>query len=125
MLKQKLSLKKQNRQRMRISNQMVRKWLLEMRFDHIWFKRHTRRNDVCYTQKGTYSAGDLWNLFDGICFSPDGTIIFLQMKTNNWANEESLKGFAKRHNVIILSFNVTNRLKECKGKFKVFMRSYR
>ena len=116
--------KKQNRQRMRISNQMVKKFLLEKRFDHVWFKRHSKRNDVVYTQRGTYWASDLWNLFDGICFSPRGDIVFLQMKTNQWAKEEKLKGFAKRHKVIILSFNVTDKLKECKNKFKVFFRSY-
>ena len=116
--------KKNNRQRMRISNKMVREFLLERKFDHIWFKRHSKRNDVVYTQRGTYWASDLWNLFDGICFSPRGDMVFLQMKTNQWAKEEPLKGFAKRHKIIILSFNVTDKLKECKKHFKVFFKGY-
>lgn len=109
---------------MRTSNKMVREFLLKQKFDHIWFKRHTKRSDVIYTQRGSYWASDLWNLFDGMCFAPTGAIVFLQMKTNNWAKEEPIKNFVKKHKVVILSFNVTNRLKECNGHFKIFVRSY-
>lgn len=123
-MKQQLFLKRKNRQRMRTSNKMVREFLLRQDFDHVWFKRHSKRNDVVYTQRGSYLASDLWNLFDGMCFTSRGIIVFLQMKTNNWAKEIPLKNFAKDHKVVILSFNVTNRLKDCRGKWKVFVRSY-
>lgn len=113
-----------NRKRMYKTNAMVKDFLLQRGFDEIWFKRHTRRPDVVYTQRGTYAATDLWNLFDGIAFSTGGSIWFLQMKTNAWAKDEPLKDFATKHNVHILSFNVSNKLKESNGKWKVFWRSF-
>jgi hypothetical protein len=67
----------------------------------------------------------LWNLFDGICFDESNRIFFLQMKTNSWAKEEPLKKFIKdKLYANVLSFNVTNNRKECKGKYKVFFRKY-
>lgn len=113
-----------NRKRMWASNKMVREFLLKNEFDGIWFKPHTKRSDIVYTQRGTYLANDLWNLFDGMCFAPNGKIVFLQMKTNNWAKEEPIKFFQEKHKVVILSFNVTNKLKDCRGKWKVFVRTY-
>ena len=110
---------------MRASNLMVREWLLTNNYDQVWFKPHTKRNEYVFTQKGKYLATDIWNLFDGICIDPSGFIVFLQMKTNSWAKEKPLKDFIKRcKDVIILSFNVTNKLKECKGHYKVFVRDY-
>lgn len=114
-----------NRERMRASNLLVRKWLLENSYDSIWFKPHTVRNDLVFTQKGNYLATDLWNLFDGICFNKFGLIVFLQMKTNAWAKEKPIGDFLKNHyGFEVLSFNVTNKLKECNGHYKVFMREY-
>ena len=114
-----------NRERMRASNKLVREWLLQNEYDQIWFKPHTKRTDVVFTQGGKYLATDLWNLFDGICLSTSGFIVFLQMKTNSWAKEKPLKDFVKKINgCFILSFNVTNKLKGCNGKYKVFVRDY-
>jgi len=107
-------MKKGNRRRMRHSNLMVREFLLEKGFDEIWFKAHTNRSDRVFTQRGVYLATDLWNLFDGMAFSMGGVLWFLQMKTNQWAKEEPMKVFAKKHKAHILSFNVTNKLKECR-----------
>ena len=111
---------------MRTSNLLVRKWLLENGYDQIWFKPHGKRNDYVFTQKGTYMAQDIWNLFDGVCISPDGEfVVFLQMKTNAWAKGEPIKKFIKRlSGAFVLSFNVTNKLKDCKGKYTVFVRDY-
>jgi len=103
---------------------MIRNWLLEQGYDEIWFKRHTKRNDVVYTQKGNYLATDLWNLFDGICQNPDGGLVYLQMKTNAWPKAEPLKAFAYQHKITILVLNVTNKLKVCKGKYRLFARYY-
>jgi len=108
---------------MRASNKLVRDWLLENKFDDIWFKPHSKRNDLVFTQNGNYLATDLWNLFDGICFDKFGNIRFLQMKTNKWAKEDKMKLFIKTHAMItILSFNINNKLSECKGHYKVFVR---
>ena len=114
-----------NRDRMRTSNKLVREWLLKEGYDNIWFKAHTARNDVVFTQKGSYLATDLWNLFDGICTTTSGFIVFLQMKTNSWAKEKPFEDWVKKMNgCFVLSFNVTNKLKDCKGKYKVFVRDY-
>ena len=110
---------------MRASNKLVRFWLLENGYDEIWFKPHSKRNDLVFTQKGNYLATDLWNLFDGICFSHDGLIHFLQMKTNNWAKEKPITDFIRKNPMVVLSFNVTDKLVECKGKYKVFVREYK
>lgn len=114
-----------NRMRMRASNKMVREWLLKNGYNDIWFKMHSKRNDLVFTQNGNYLASDLWNLFDGICIDPSGFIVFLQMKTNSWAKEKPIKDFVKKvKGCFALSFNVTNKLKECRGHYKVFVRDY-
>jgi len=112
------------RERMRASNKLVRFWLLENKYDQIWFKPHSKRSDLVFTQNGNYLATDLWNLFDGICFSPCGEIIFLQMKTNRWAKEKEINCFVKRTKSRVLIFNVTNQLVECNKKYRVFVRKY-
>jgi hypothetical protein len=112
-----------SRERMRASNLLVRKWLLEKGYDEIWFKAHTNRSDLVFTQKGNYLATDLWNLFDGICFG-DGVVFFLQMKTNKWASSKDILNFVRSHNVEVLSFNISNQLKESKGHYKVYVRHY-
>ena len=96
---------------MRASNKLVRVWLLENKYDQIWFKPHSKRNDLVFTQKGNYLATDLWNLFDGICFSDDGLIHFLQMKTNKWAKSKPITDWIKKYGLNVLSFNVTNNEK--------------
>ena len=115
-----------NRQRMRASNLLVREWLLKNGYDEIWFKSHGKRNDYVFTQNGKYMAQDIWNLFDGICVSPNGEyLVLLQMKTNAWAKEEPIKRFVRyKIGCYALSFNVTNKLKDCKGKYTVHMRDY-
>lgn len=107
------------------TNERVRKWLLENGYDQIWFKQHTKRNDLVFTQKGNYLATDLWNLFDGICFDSAGNPVYLQMKTNAWASAKDIEKFLKNHNLDkVLVFNVTNKLKACHGKYKLFYRTY-
>ena len=109
---------------MRASNKLVREWLLSNNYDQIWFKPHGKRNDYVFTQKGNYMAQDIWNLFDGIAIKNE-FVVFLQMKTNSWASEKPLRDFSKKlWGVRVASFNVTNTLKDCKGKYKVFVREY-
>ena len=113
-----------NRERMRASNKKVREWLLEHGFDEVWFKAHTNRSDVVFTQKGSYLATDLWNLWDGIAWL-HGHIYFLQMKTNGWASVPPIYRFIQdHHNCRAIVFNVSNQLKGCNGKYKVFTRFY-
>ena len=126
------------RQTMYNSNTMVKDFLLEREFDEIYFKPHVRRLDKVYAQPNTitekiqlmenvthkhfasmmknsyFMQRDLFGLFDGICLSQSDTVWYLQMKTNQWAKDEELKEFPKKHHVHILSFNVTNKLKECR-----------
>jgi len=110
---------------MRASNKLVREWLLQNGYDHIWFKPHGKRNDYVFTQCGRYMAQDIWNLFDGIAINDTGYIAFLQMSTTQWHPKEKYKEFAARtRGVEILVFLVTNKRKECNGKYKVFVRSF-
>ena len=113
-----------NRERMRASNRLARIELLSLGYDDVWLKPHTARNDMVYCQDKKYLATDLWNLFDGICFGKHRPF-FIQIKTNNWAAEKPIKDFLKTHYVDVIVINVTNRIKACKGKYKVFMREYR
>ncbi len=113
-----------NRQRMYATNKLVKQWLLENGYDQIWFKRHTKDKDLVFTQKGNYLATDLWNLFDGVCFNRYGFPVYLQMKTNAWASEKEINSFLDSHNISVLVLNVTNKLKECKGKYRLFHRYY-
>lgn len=112
-----------NRQRMRASNRLAVNELLSLGYDDVWLKPHTARNDTVYTKGGKYLATDLWNLFDGICFGKNRPY-FIQVKTNNWAAEDPIKKFLKTHYISVIVINVTNRLKVCKGKYKVLMRTY-
>lgn len=118
-----------NRQRMRVSNQLTIDYLLENGFDDIWLKPHTWLKDYVYTQKlkaskkRYYKATDLWNLFDGIAFIQHKPH-YIQIKTNAWAAEKPIKEFLKIHYIDVIVINVTNRLKICKGKYKVFVREY-
>jgi len=113
-----------NRQRMRTSNQLAIKDLLQTGYDDIWLKPHTARNDMVYCQDRKYLATDLWNLFDGICFA-NHRPHFIQIKTNAWASEGPIKKFLKTHYIDAVSINVTNKLKSCNGKYKVFSREYK
>lgn len=109
---------------MRESNKLVRHWLLENGYDEIWFKPHGKRNDYVFTQKGSYMAQDIWNLFDGIAIL-NGVITFLQMSTTKWHKQLPYEKFAKKvTGVKILNLLVTNKLKKCDGKYMVFVRTY-
>ena len=112
-----------NRDRMRASNLLVREYLLANGYDNIWFKPHTKRNDLVFTQNGKYLATDLWNLFDGIC-TLDNHLVFLQMKTNAWPKTEPILKWIRKIACEVLVLNVTKNLKECNGHYKVFVRHY-
>ena len=115
-----------NRQRMRYSNKISVKWLLSHGFDEIWLKRHTKRHDIHYTQKGNYVGLDLWKLFDGICIKQGfevnaRSMVFLQLKTNAWPSDNELIQWLKdKHGCYVMAINV----RKIKKKWVVFNRFY-
>ena len=97
-----------NRERMRASNKIAINWMLENGFDNIWLKPHGRRTDTHYCKTGNYRALDLFGLFDGVAWC-DGYTVYLQIKTNAWANSNSFMHFlgsTKPGCCLILSLNV-------------------
>ena len=103
------------------TNKLATLTLLDQGYDLVWLKPHTKRHDMVYSQQGNFRCLDLFNLFDGICFFNE-TPIFIQIKTNAWASIKPIKEFLKRRKVKVLIINVTNKLKECEGKYKVKIR---
>lgn len=65
-------------------------------------------------------------MFDGLCFDDQGNMIALDLKTNKWGNKERIEKFLKdrQYSFRVLSFNVNNQKKECKGHYKVFVRTF-
>ena len=112
------------RQRMRISNSMARKWMLDDGYTFIWFKPHGKRKDWVFTPDGNYRWLDLWGLLkntDTIDGSDWYKIIPFQVKTNRWAEEKPLTTWLNGKDVDhILVVNV----KGVKGKWKVMNRKY-
>jgi hypothetical protein len=109
------------RERMRQSNRRAVNYLLSKGYDDIWLKPHGRRQDLVYTLGEWYRALDLWNLFDGICFDPDGNIILIQIKTNAWAQAKPITDFLSNKNnikALVINVKVTGR------KWEVLVREY-
>jgi len=95
------------RERMRSSNRKAVMWLLKNGYDDIWLKPHGRRHDLVYTRGEWYRALDLWNLFDGICFDDEGTVVFIQIKTNAWPPNQPIFDFMRdKKNIKVLCINV-------------------
>ena len=112
-----------NRQRMNNSRHIAVEELISRRYNDIWFKSSTNKTDTIYTQDKRYLANSLWNLFDGICFVNNRTC-YIKINTNKWPDEKPIKQFLKTHYIHVIAINVTNRLKDCDGKFKAFVREY-
>ena len=113
---------------MRKSNSYVREWLLKNRFDHVWFKPHRdgrkKQNwEMVYRSNGEiYGQLDIFNLWDGLCFDPTGTLVMFQVKTGSWASEKKIKKFMKNKSGFIgMVFNVRKK----DNRWKVFVREYR
>lgn len=113
------------------SNELVRNYFLESGFNYIAFKPHTKRTDVVWSRKfdmfgfksvKSYQT-DHFNLFDGY-MTGNGVIVWFQIKTNAWAKAEPVKKFCKQFHAIAIIVNVTNKLKSCNGKYKIFSREY-
>jgi hypothetical protein len=94
---------------MYVSNRKARDWLLSHGYDHVWFKRHTKRKDLVFTLSGSYTATDLWNLFDGIALTMDNKPCFFQVKTNAWPPMKPLMEFKNGNSFEILCLNVQGK----------------
>lgn len=120
-----------NRQRMIASNELAREYFLNLNYNYIAFKPHTKNNDVVWTRKfdgfGTTDykkyQTDHFNLFDGYMLG-GGQIVWFQVKTNAWAKSEPVRDFCEQFHTTAFIVNVTNKLKKSKGKYKVFSREY-
>tara|TARA_R110002020_G_C16222557_1_gene767781 strand:- start:817 stop:1170 length:354 start_codon:yes stop_codon:yes gene_type:complete len=108
------------RARMRASNRKAVLHLLELGYDEIWLKPHNRRADLVYTRGEWYRAIDLWNLFDGICISPQGEAIYIQIKTNAWAKDIDIINFMSDKKMLAMSINV----KYVGKKWEVLLRGF-
>lgn len=84
---------------------MCKDWLINNGYDYIWLKAHTdarnnRFKETYLTKDGVFFSRDIYNLFDGICFDPEGVLTFIQLSTTNYHPEppyhkflEGKKGF--------------------------------
>ena len=82
--------------------------MLKHDFTDIWFKRHGKWHDKIYKNRlESYSALDLWNLFDGLAWKEHRPVYF-QIKTNGWANKIKLESCIndKYPDVLVITENV-------------------
>lgn len=49
---------------------------------------------------------DIFGLFDGIAFDQKNVPVFLQIKTNSWANWNAIKAFCLNRQLDVLFINV-------------------
>ena len=112
------------------SNELAREYFFKKGFSTICFKPHTKMTDVVWNRKfdgigttdyKTYQT-DHFNIFDGYMLGE--TIVWFQVKTNAWAKAEPVRLFCEKYHIIGIIVNVTNKLKKCRGKYKVFSREY-
>lgn len=93
---------------MRESNLKAKNWMLNHNITDIWFKRHIKWKDTVYKNRSeSYTALDLWRLFDGLAWLGHRQVYF-QVKTNGWANKIKLESWIKdkSRDSIVLSINV-------------------
>ena len=101
--------KKNNRQKMRDSNRLAVRVLLDAGFDDIWLKPHTKFTDYVYSKNGNYYAMDLWGMWDGIARKND-KVVFLALKTNKWDSDNKIKlWMSKVSGVEAIAINVKNK----------------
>jgi len=115
---------------MKISNKRARDYFFDLGYNWICFKPHTKRIDTAWNRKSngfetrdyiTYYT-DHFNIFDGYMLR-DG-LVWFQVKTNAWAKASDVISACKNTKCPAIVVNVTNKLKKCKGKYKVFSREY-
>jgi len=107
-----------NRQKMRMSNNRTVYYLNKLGYTDIVLRTHCRHKDVVNNLNRKYRCTDYWNLFDGMMFDRNGEIVFIQIKTNNWAPEKPIRDFLAFRKVRVMSICVTNKY----GKWQVLTR---
>ena len=93
------------------SNAVAQDWLLSNKFNYIVMFTHTRYGmPHKWKENGVtkhHLQKDLYGLFDGICLSEDGKIIFFQVKTNAFPPTDPIQTFLKKtRNCYCLGINV-------------------
>ena len=82
------------------SNVIAKQWLLSNKFNHIAMFGHTRYGmNHTWSENGKIKHSwqkDLYSLWDGICLSKDGFIMFLQIKTNAFPPTKPIQTFLKK-----------------------------
>lgn len=129
------------------SNEKARNYFLDLGYQWVAFKPHGNkqsnkknngtsytgnRSDVAWSRKsdgfGTKDVKDYYtdhfNVFDGYMVRKDIGLVWFQVKTNAWAKKEPIIKRCNDTKCPAIVINVTDKLKECKGKWKVFSRSY-
>ncbi len=112
------------RQQMRESNRRAVEYLLEKKYDHIYLKPHKdnrkgKNVEVMKSQKGSYPITDFFNLFDGFCVSPDGLLVWIQVKTDAWPNEKAIIEFLMdKQGFFVMALNVRKPTKTIR-KYRV------
>lgn len=96
---------------MRESNKKAVEFLLANNYDEIYLKPHRdirKKNNVEYihTQNGNYQIMDFYNRFDGFCYNKKGEFVWLQIKTDRWANAVEIGSFFTDKKGIVLILNV-------------------
>ncbi|GEM_PF-5555103 len=114
------------RKQMLTSNSKALEYLLSNDFDQIYLKPHrdTRKkfnHEFIHTKEGKYQITDFFNLFDGFCYDVSGLFYWIQIKTDNWANENEIKKFFTSRYGRVLSINVRKPTKTIK-KYRVDVR---
>jgi len=105
---------------MRASNSRAVSTILKLGYRDIILRTHCKHKDYVTTVERKYACTDYWNLFDGMGFAPKGELVFIQIKTNAWANKKEIDNFCNQHKAKAISINVTNK----KGRWDVLIRKH-
>ena len=88
------------RKKMYKSNAIAKQWLLSNKFNYIALFTHAKYGmPHTWIDKGVIKNSlqkDLYSLWDGICLSKDGFIMFLQIKTNAFPPTKPIQTFLKK-----------------------------
>lgn len=112
------------------SNRRAREFLFDGGWDWLWFKSHQdmrkkKAGDYYYNRDGKATRClDPYNLFDACGYDGAGIFWWIQIKTDNWPDEQELKNFMiGKMGCCIIAINVIPPKK--KGKtYRIKTRMY-
>ena len=108
--------KMNRREKMRNTNSLCRKWLLDNFYNYVWLKPHNKHPETYETKDGVFYSTDIYNLFDGICIDRTGNPIFLQLSTTNYHSEKPYQKFLQDNGGFKI---MLMRAKKQNGRWKV------